>query len=291
MKTLCYSLFIGILLAALPAHAQQLPNNDFEQLNDTIAANWATEQFGGGPSTAYAHSGQRSMAVWNWYYYAKGIAVNGSQVANNWNQVPGAGTAAITKASYLTGYYLYDTLHTDSNEDTALITVTYRKNNGNGYDTVAYGEGYLLPTAVGTQTMRPFQLQINDLQPGINPDTVVVIIQSSLNGFCDASGMGYCLYLYVDKLEFSDSITTGVKEALPTTLQVYPNPAQNTVTVTVPLDNALLNVLDISGKLLQIIRVNRGDNVIDISAQSQGIYLLELRNNDGIVSRERMIKY
>lgn len=289
MKTFL-SILLATLLLPFTSHAQVV-NGDFEDLNDTLPMHWYTDDFGAGLKTNYVHSGTYALAVWNWYYYAKGFVVNGIGQPNQFTQMQGSGTPSTEKALFLTGYYFYDTTGTDTNNDTALITVAYRKwNNGNQtYDTVAYGAKHLLPTP-GT-TPVAFSVAIDDLAPGIDPDTVLIYIQSSLNGFCDAGAFGNCLYLYVDNLKLEN--TTGVTDVMGQFTQpiLYPNPATNVVTVLANTANAKWKLYDLTGKLVQSSTLSAGENHLDISANPSGLYMALVTENGNIVARDKLVKH
>lgn len=282
---------LGLLALLLPLAAQaQLLNGDFEDNNDTIAQNWLFPDFGAGVKTDYVHSGSHALAVWNWYYYSRGYAVNGTHMVSLFSNMQGAGTPATQKALRLTGYYYYDTTGTDTNNDTALITLAYRKsNNNNDYDTVAYGMKLFAPT-LGSN-MAPFSIDIDDWAPGTEPDTLLILVQSSLNGFCDPSASGNCLYFYVDDLKLET--TTGTQNIMGqfTNLAQHPNPTTGTITLNAPAEGTLWQLYSLSGRLLQSQYLALGYNTIDIATQPAGIYLVQLSQNGTVVAREKLVKH
>lgn len=288
MKTFL-SIFLAVLLLPVANQAQVL-NGDFEDLNDTLPANWYSGDFGAGLKSNYAQSGTYSLAVWNWYYYAKGFVVNGSANANQFTNMAGSGTPSTEKALFLTGYYFYDTTGTNTNNDTALVTVAYRKwdNTNLTYDTVAFGVKYLLPTSGNSPV--GFSVAIDDLAPGVDPDTVLIYIQSSLGGFCDADAIGNCLYLYVDNLKLENA--NGVTDVMGQFNQpiLYPNPATNMVTVLATEPNSQWQLYDLAGKQVQSSALSTGENHLDISAQPSGIYVAVVTENGNIIAREKLIK-
>ncbi|CAN5256273.1 hypothetical protein BH09BAC1_BH09BAC1_24410 [soil metagenome] len=287
MKTLL--LVITIALSIPLASQAQLLNGDFEILNDTMPANWVTSDFGAGLKDNYTHSGDYSLAVWNWYYYGRGYAVNGDTYASMFDKMVGAGTPSTEKAIRLTGYYYYDTTGTDTNADTAVVTIAYRKWNiaNNDYDTVAYGVKPLLPTS--GNTMQPFSLPIDDLMPGVDPDTMVVVIISSLDGFCNTSGAGNCLYLYMDDLQVQT--TTGIQSIMGQFegLKLYPNPTNQYINVTVEADNMQWSLYDLSGRLVQSYNLHIGENRLDVSTPA-GLYIATLQQGGQVIAREKLVK-
>ena len=70
------------------------------------------------------------------------------------------------------------------------------------------------------------------------------------------------------------------------TLKVYPNPARNTITVDVSEGIKSVNVYNLQGILVKQSRVNE----VNISDCAAGIYLLEVENRGGGVSRVKFVK-
>ncbi len=71
-----------------------------------------------------------------------------------------------------------------------------------------------------------------------------------------------------------------------TALKVYPNPAKNTITIDNSTTIKSINVYNLQGILINTSKIN----TIDISNYSAGIYLLEVENTEGSVSRIKFVK-
>ncbi|HXD93723.1 MAG TPA: T9SS type A sorting domain-containing protein [Bacteroidia bacterium] len=66
---------------------------------------------------------------------------------------------------------------------------------------------------------------------------------------------------------------------------IFPNPAQNNFTIqTNKTDNQNLQVFDVSGKLILAQTIN-GTTSIDVGTIPEGVYILRLTNNQGIVNK------
>lgn len=267
-----------------------LPNQGFETLNDTLPQGWIVDDIGAGLSDAYSHTGTYSLAVWNWYYYAKGWAVNGDATGINgiWSYGK-AGTPIDHKADKLTGYYMYDTTHNGGNLDTAYVAVLFKRYNTalQKMDTVAFGEQFLLSTDMNGG-MQPFELTITDLMPGVEPDSVAVYLQSSLNGFCSTALGGNCLYLYVDDLALETSTGTEDITNWFQHIEAYPNPASDQLTIESNLA-ADLNIYSLEGKLIRQEKVTPGTLSLDISDLTTGVYLLAFVNNGEVLKRDKLV--
>jgi hypothetical protein len=97
-------------------------------------------------------------------------------------------------------------------------------------------------------------------------------------------------YYYIDDVSVIalDSIPNGVDEEEPLAFKVWPNPAQNHITITAPsaLTAASVSIYSISGQRLVS---GAYDAQIDISNLPNGIYFIELRNETSI-ARQRFVK-
>ncbi len=81
--------------------------------------------------------------------------------------------------------------------------------------------------------------------------------------------------------EFSENCSTSVNENQQNTFKVYPNPANNSVTIEREMiEQADLRILDITGRIILSYTIPYGTNHIqlDISRLSIGNYLIEINN-------------
>ncbi|PKP46390.1 MAG: hypothetical protein CVT95_07060 [Bacteroidetes bacterium HGW-Bacteroidetes-12] len=98
--------------------------------------------------------------------------------------------------------------------------------------------------------------------------------------FENKSGNGNNIYL--DNINILDSGTVGIKETLLELITVFPNPANNTLTISgLPTTSALTTTItDLAGKTIFIATTNPSNQQqIDISKLANGIYLLQLTMN------------
>lgn len=73
-------------------------------------------------------------------------------------------------------------------------------------------------------------------------------------------------------------------------LSIYPNPTQNRLSVMLEDEKSSIELYSISGSLLLQIDGSKGTNELDISDLSNGIYLLQTRDNSGIIKSAKVIK-
>ncbi|TSJ44991.1 T9SS type A sorting domain-containing protein [Fluviicola chungangensis] len=80
----------------------------------------------------------------------------------------------------------------------------------------------------------------------------------------------------------------GIKEHLISIISVHPNPTHDVVIITMDAASAVVEVMDVQGKLVQTTQIKSGDPV-DLSAYERGVYTLRIKTDAG-TSIERIVK-
>ncbi|WP_294676709.1 T9SS type A sorting domain-containing protein [uncultured Fluviicola sp.] len=80
----------------------------------------------------------------------------------------------------------------------------------------------------------------------------------------------------------------GIKENMISTISVHPNPTNDVVIVTMDASSAIVEVMDVQGKLVQTAQIKSGDQV-DLSTYERGVYTLRIKTESG-TSIERIVK-
>ncbi|MDW8296331.1 MAG: T9SS type A sorting domain-containing protein [Raineya sp.] len=70
---------------------------------------------------------------------------------------------------------------------------------------------------------------------------------------------------------------------------LYPNPVQSVLYVNSYQENLQVKVQDLNGKTLQVIQVKLGENQLDFSKLPQGMYIIEIQNNQ-LQERYKIVK-
>jgi hypothetical protein len=90
------------------------------------------------------------------------------------------------------------------------------------------------------------------------------------------------------KVDFSKTVS--VRRDGKLNVKIYPNPAQQVMTVDMgEMENGTLTVIDVLGKIVYQKAAVSGQNTMDISTFSKGIYIIEIKTK-GITYREKIIK-
>ena len=87
--------------------------------------------------------------------------------------------------------------------------------------------------------------------------------------------------------------TTSIpEEKLAAQFSFYPNPATETLTVEIPL-NENIELLEITNELGQVVYSNQitsNKEIVNLSQFASGIYFINLRNSDAILTRKLIVE-
>lgn len=92
------------------------------------------------------------------------------------------------------------------------------------------------------------------------------------------STISYYRLKFVDndgKVDFSDLLQISTKETS-ANIQVYPNPTSDQVHIVVQASTTL-SIFDAQGKLMLKRALNKGDNEIDLTSLSSGVYFVVIQ--------------
>ena len=113
-------------------------------------------------------------------------------------------------------------------------------------------------------------------RPGVNGEYAVILTQSGCSDTSDCFSLDY----------------TGIDDNRSQDYKVYPNPAQEYVTIEMVNEqtNATIQVIDMTGQIIQVEELDRFIQTdLDVSRFKAGVYLIQIRS-DQVNSVARMIK-
>ncbi|WP_417866786.1 T9SS type A sorting domain-containing protein [Xanthomarina gelatinilytica] len=84
--------------------------------------------------------------------------------------------------------------------------------------------------------------------------------------------------------------TVGIKDQTAITFSFYPNPASNHVVVSSNMEKATVEVYDMTGKQVLNKNLNQGENSMDVSALSSGVYLARFISENKVDTKKLIIK-
>jgi hypothetical protein len=130
-----------------------------------------------------------------------------------------------------------------------------------------------------------FSIAIDDLAPGVMPDTIVVAFSSGMGYNWDFTNDTLEIgTFFVDQLRFEGSQgTAGVEEQALLSCTFFPNPSsdelQYTFSATVK-DNFELVITDAAGRTVFAEKTTAGTHTIDISGFAAGSYRASIRGKE-----------
>ncbi|MBC7865196.1 MAG: T9SS type A sorting domain-containing protein [Bacteroidia bacterium] len=275
MKKLLHILFCAAAFS-FTTNAQMLnggmENYDFLPA-DTVPSGWNMDSYWSTKTgqSSDAHGGNYSFVINTWYGYSPGMMVNGD--ASNFTLLfdwVKAGTPITYKPAQLQGWYKYiDTVANDS----AIVKVLLKKWNSsqNKIDSVAYAEKKL-PFA---NTWTQFNVDINELMPGVNPDSLVVYFMT----FDYLAGTQFpcqnmeCRYLYIDDLSLNGLLSVNENLSLPEDLSfVYTE--DRIILTKKDYNTSVAQVFSLDGKMMVSSQIKNGRTEISTHEFSAGIYFV-----------------
>ncbi len=123
-------------------------------------------------------------------------------------------------------------------------------------------------------------------------DSVAVTGANGQTYQATADGNYYVVVTDVNSCTFSSpalNVVTGIEENTALHFSIYPNPCNTYFTLQLntafAINSTVLNVTDISGRLVHTTGINNRKYELDITALAKGIYFITLQNNEGVSTR------
>ena len=76
-------------------------------------------------------------------------------------------------------------------------------------------------------------------------------------------------------------------------IEVYPNPTEGISTIEIKgtIQNGTVKVMNYLGQVIQVLNLNNRNKLpIDLSENAPGVYMLEISNNEGAITRKLIKK-
>lgn len=91
----------------------------------------------------------------------------------------------------------------------------------------------------------------------------------------------------IDTTECIEIGGIGFEENLAVDFNVYPNPTHGNITINLSnASNALIDIIDINGKVLKTKQVNNTTNTFNLSDFENGIYFVKVNTNNKIITKK-----
>jgi len=147
-----------------------------------------------------------------------------------------------------------------------------------GYNTKQHGSRDDNGKIDGIQVELNHDIRFNSVMRGLLIDSLT----SGINEYIDH-------HYYNQYINNYCALILGVQEKTNIDLKLYPNPANNFVTITnIPIGSKL-KVIDISGKLVYNSIIEREQTTISTMDIVNGVYIIQVENNGEVVNRELVV--
>lgn len=292
MKKICTLFLVTIISTSSFAQQDTVANGDFElwgtnpfydDVENWFTLNSLAQIFGA--ELAYqtteaseVYEGSHSIKLVTTNLTGVGVTpsvlTNGS-VNTGTEEIEG-GVEISSRPAALNFAYRYDPLGSDS----AIANITLTKWDAvNGTQVVGFAEA-ILPSSNGDWVNE--QLIISYSSEEV-PDTSLIFFTTS-----DDVGPSEGTTLYLDALDYSFSLAS-IDDAQDLGLEIYPNPVQNLIRINtkssyVPV---VADIFSLDGSLISSSLISNG---VDVSGLPSGVYILSLKDKEGIKSRHNFVK-
>ena len=158
--------------------------------------------------------------------------------------------------------------------DSAFLLVCLTKWNVNHRDTIATGK-YATGTSTSTYSLNSLNMSYKPAFAAVMPDSEQIFISSSVYSHPGAKvGSAF----YIDELAWSGYISTNDIKGAINNVSVFPNPANDNINLSCPVDVSIIEITDITGRLAGSYSMTDNKINIQTSAYAPGMYLFTLLN-------------
>jgi len=105
---------------------------------------------------------------------------------------------------------------------------------------------------------------------------------------------GAYTHIRIYEIGIAGAMTTGVEENNLSNLEIFPNPTTDFCYFTIPenisTENMSYQIFDMYGKQMSIAAINGFRVIIDLSGYASGLYIIQINQNNNILSQQKIIR-
>jgi hypothetical protein len=173
----------------------------------------------------------------------------------------------------------FQSKYTPNGSDSAFVLAYLTHWNGTGRDTIATGK-YATGATTSAYATNSLTMTYDAGFPGVNPDSVQIFISSSVYSH-DGAKVGSAFW--IDALVWSAFVSVEDLNALENNVKLYPNPANNVVTIESSVDVQTVQVIDITGRVVVNTAVHSNKFSLETAALAPGTYIYQVLDKDKII--------
>lgn len=174
--------------------------------------------------------------------------------------------------------------------NTALTVVVNSKETGTIHYAIYPGSNYsskdydAILSGLGADANGDFSINTKDIT--INEVVATLPTNTSFDVYLfleDAAGNRGEIYS-INNAEAGS--TLGTEDFLLAGINIYPNPVLTTVNVALTVNDVTYKLTAVNGQVLQKGSLKNGNNSIEMSNLSKGLYFLSIQTNDGVMTKK-----
>lgn len=152
---------------------------------------------------------------------------------------------------------------------------TFREMNGPGLSTGYNNSSLYFDVATDFPNLSNFNMR--DIKTNANGDLMLV-------GSADSNSVSRAVMIRLKKVAVTPASISNTLKA--TAIQVYPNPATNSISFNVEnvSKNATASIFSIDGKLVATQAINNTKSEMNISSITKGMYVLQIKNGEQLLT-------
>lgn len=132
-------------------------------------------------------------------------------------------------------------------------------------------------------------------------ETFMTIGNFTPEGLDDTTYVGGCgqnfifprsSYIYIDSVSVTACNSVVLTETLASAIAIYPNPATNTVSISLPQNylNPQLYIYNLTGQLV-VTKPIQANQPVHITELNAGMYIFAIQSNNTLIGRQRLVVY
>lgn len=95
---------------------------------------------------------------------------------------------------------------------------------------------------------------------------------------------------FIDDIEVSANVETKDFAVLKSLVNIYPNPANKQITVSIPEENASISIINVLGQVVKTISTNEPRTTISIEDLEKGMYIFNIRLSQGTLMKKVVVE-
>ena len=141
-------------------------------------------------------------------------------------------------------------------------------------------EGLTATTALGQEIMFSLDGGASVTDPNGRVSNITAVDIEAQNGVVHV----------IDKVILPDLTATGIEDYNEISMEFFPNPAIDFITVRTEDLGSVLRIIDISGKVMKIEEITQPSQQVNVSDMQSGMYFISLENGQSLITKKMIVR-